>query len=117
MDEISLAQNITKADLGASIKLIVKSFNLEDKTLDSVVFDVFKSFGKQSLNFLNLKFSDFNLNSCLLGLLPSVEITAMGIAQKANELAIVPGCSPISVAAAALFMALQVSDVRRYEGS
>ena len=49
MDEISRAQSITKDDLGASIKLIVKSFSLENKTLDSVVSDFFISFGKFKL--------------------------------------------------------------------
>ena len=45
--------------------------------------------------------------------MPAVEFTAKGIAQKANELGIVPGRSPISVAAAALFMALQASNQKK----
>ena len=50
---------------------------------------------------------------CLLGLLSVFEATAIRIAQKTNEIDLVPGCSPISVAAAALFMTLQASDEKK----
>ena len=58
------------------------------------------------------KFSD--LKKILVFVRLSVfEATAIGIAQKTNKIDLVPGCSPISVAAAVLFMTLQASDAKK----
>ena len=61
-----------------------------------------------------IRTGDFMHRWCAtLGLPKDVQKAATNIAKMAVDLDIVPGRSPISVAAAAIYMASQVSTIRR----
>lgn len=91
--EISAVSRVSKKEIGRCFKLIIKSL---DMTLDLITT------------------TDFMSRFCTNLALPNlVQRTASYIARKAVELDIVPGRSPISVAAAAIYMASQVSDNKK----
>lgn len=93
--EICAVSKISKKEIGRCFKLILKAL---ETSVDLITT------------------GDFMSRFCSnLGLPNMVQKAATHIARKAVEIDIVPGRSPISVAAAAIYMASQVRDtVRRY---
>lgn len=86
--EICAISKISKKEIGRCFKLILKAL---DTSVDLITT------------------GDFMSRFCsTLGLPNSVQRAATAIARRAVELDIVPGRSPISVAAAAIYMASQV---------
>ncbi|CAG7732265.1 unnamed protein product [Allacma fusca] len=91
--EICAVSKISKKEIGRCFKLILKAL---DTSVDLITT------------------GDFMSRFCSnLGLPNSVQRAATAIARTAGELDIVPGRSPISVAAAAIYMASQASEVKR----
>lgn len=91
--EICAVSKISKKEIGRCFKLILKAL---ETNVDLITT------------------SDFMSRFCAtLGLPNAVQRAATHIATKAVDLDIVPGRSPISVAAAAIYMASQASDDKR----
>ena len=91
--EICAISKVSKKEIGRCFKLILKAL---ETSVDLITT------------------GDFMSRFCSnLGLPPSVQRAATHIARKAVELDLVPGRSPISVAAAAIFMASQASDQKK----
>ena len=116
--EICAVSKISKKEIGRCFKLILKAL---ETSVDLITTGDFMSRFCANLSKWNICKSNFmhllNLN-CIFFLLPSglpstVQKAASHIARKAVELDIVPGRSPISVAAAAIYMASQASDDKR----
>lgn len=91
--EICAVSKVSKKEIGRVFKLILKAL---ETSVDLITTGDFMS-----------RFC------CNLGLPNMVQRAATHIAKKAVEYDIVPGRSPISVAAAAIFMASQASDEKR----
>lgn len=91
--EICAISKVSKKEIGRCFKLILKAL---ETSVDLITTG----------DFMNRFCSNLNLSS-------SVQRAASHIARKAVELDIVPGRSPISVAAAAIYMASQASDDRK----
>jgi len=90
LQEICAVSKISKKEIGRCFKLILKAL---ETSVDIITT------------------GDFMSRFCSnLGLTNVVQRAATHIARKAVELDIVPGRSPISVAAAAIYMASQVRD-------
>ena len=120
--EICAVSKISKKEIGRCFKLILKALETSVELITtgdfmsrfcanlSMPFIAFRvSFQVHSLFFLFFMF----LLLTNIGLPASVQKAASHIARKAVELDIVPGRSPISVAAAAIYMASQASDDKR----
>jgi len=91
--EIVAVSTINKKEIGRCFKLILKA---HDTNVDLITT------------------GDFMSRFCgMLDLAKYVQKAATQIAKKASDMDIVPGRSPISVAAAAIYMASQASDDRR----
>jgi len=91
--EICAVSKISKKEIGRCFKLILKAL---ETSVDIITT------------------ADFMSRFCSnLGLPTSVQRAASHIARRAVDLDIVPGRSPISVAAAAIYMASQASDDKR----
>ena len=91
--EICAVSKVSKKEIGRCFKLILKAL---ETSVDLITT------------------GDFMSRFCSnLGLPPSVQRAATHIARKAVELDIVPGRSPISVAAAAIYMASQASEDKK----
>ncbi|BFZ20288.1 hypothetical protein BsWGS_23327 [Bradybaena similaris] len=91
--EICAVSKVSKKEIGRVFKLILK--NLETSV------DIITT-------------GDFMSRFCSnLGLAPAIQKAATHIARKAVEMDLVPGRSPISVAAAAIYMASQASDDKK----
>lgn len=91
--EICAVSKISKKEIGRCFKLILKAL---ETSVDLITT------------------GDFMSRFCSnLGLPPSVQKAATHIARKAVDLDIVPGRSPISVAAAAIYMASQASEDKK----
>ncbi|CAG5119626.1 unnamed protein product [Candidula unifasciata] len=91
--EICAVSKVSKKEIGRVFKLILK--NLET-----------------NVNLITT--GDFMSRFCSnLGLSPAIQKAATHIARKAVEMDLVPGRSPISVAAAAIYMASQASDDKK----
>lgn len=91
--EICAVSKISKKEIGRCFKLILKAL---ETSVDLITT------------------GDFMSRFCSnLGLPSSVQRAATHIARKAVELDIVPGRSPISVAAAAIYMASQASEDKK----
>jgi len=91
--EICAVSKISKKEIGRSFKLILKALETSVELITT---------------------GDFMSRFCSnLGLPPSVQKAATHIARKAVDLDIVPGRSPISVAAAAIYMASQASEDKK----
>lgn len=87
--EICAVSKISKKEIGRCFKLILKALETQVDLITT---------------------GDFMSRFCSnLGLPTSVQKAATHIARKAVDIDIVPGRSPISVAAAAIYMASQVS--------
>lgn len=92
--EICAVSKISKKEIGRCFKLILKAL---ETSVDLITT------------------GDFMSRFCSnLGLPNMVQRAATHIARKAVEIDIVPGRSPISVAAAAIYMASQVRETRYY---
>ena len=91
--EICAVSRISKKDIGRCFKLILKAL---ETSVDLITTGDFMS--------------RFCSNLCLP---KQVQMAATHIARKAVELDLVPGRSPISVAAAAIYMASQASAEKR----
>ncbi|KAB7505267.1 Transcription initiation factor IIB [Armadillidium nasatum] len=91
--EICAVSNISKKEIGRCFKLILKAL---ETSVDLITTGDFMSRFCSNLN-----------------LPPRVQKAATHIARKAVDLDIVPGRSPISVAAAAIYMASQASDDKK----
>lgn len=88
LQEICAVSKISKKEIGRCFKLILKALETQVDLITT---------------------GDFMSRFCSnLGLPPSAQKAATHIARKAVDLDIVPGRSPISVAAAAIYMASQV---------
>lgn len=91
--EICAVSRISKKEIGRCFKLILKAL---ETSVDLITT------------------GDFMSRFCSnLGLPKQVQMAATHIARKAVELDLVPGRSPISVAAAAIYMASQASAEKR----
>jgi len=91
--EIVAVSTISKKEIGRCFKLILKAHDTSVELITT---------------------GDFMSRFCgTLSLARGVQKAATGIAKKAVDLDIVPGRSPISVAAAAIYMASQASDDKR----
>lgn len=91
--EICAVSRISKKEIGRCFKLILKAL---ETSVDLITT------------------GDFMSRFCSnLGLPKQVQMAATHIARKAVELDLVPGRSPISVAAAAIYMASQASSEKR----
>jgi len=91
--EICAISKISKKEIGRCFKLILKAL---ETSVDLITT------------------ADFMSRFCSnLGLPPNVQKAATHIARKAVDLDLVPGRSPISVAAAAIYMASQASEEKR----
>jgi len=91
--EICAVSKVSKKEIGRCFKLILKAL---ETSVDLITT------------------GDFMSRFCSnLGLPPAVQRGATHIARKAVELDIVPGRSPISVAAAAIYMASQASNDKK----
>ncbi|CAL8121726.1 unnamed protein product [Orchesella dallaii] len=91
--EICAVSKISKKEIGRCFKLILKALDTSVELITT---------------------GDFMSRFCSnLGLPNSVQKAATAIARAAVDLDIVPGRSPISVAAAAIYMASQASEVKR----
>jgi len=91
--EIVAVSTVSKKEIGRCFKLILKAHDTSVELITT---------------------GDFMSRFCgTLSLAREVQKAATGIAKKAVDLDIVPGRSPISVAAAAIYMASQASDDKR----
>merc|ERR1719150_1716347 len=91
--EIVAISTVSKKDIGRCFKLILKAHDTNVELITT---------------------GDFMSRFCgMLQLAREVQKGATQIAKKASDLDIVPGRSPISVAAAAIYMASQASDDKR----
>ena len=91
--EIVAVSTVSKKEIGRCFKLILKAHDTSVELITT---------------------GDFMSRFCgTLSLSRDVQKAATGIAKKAVDLDIVPGRSPISVAAAAIYMASQASDDKR----
>lgn len=91
--EIVAVSTVSKKEIGRCFKLIIKA---HDETMDTITT------------------SDFMNRFCsTLGLSRDVQRAATLIAKRAGDLDLVPGRSPISVAAAAIYMAAQASSEKK----
>lgn len=91
--EICAVSKISKKDIGRVFKLILKNLETNVELITT---------------------ADFMSRFCSnLGLPSSVQKAATYIARKASDMDLVPGRSPISVAAAAIYMASQASEVKK----
>merc|ERR1719430_1890812 len=91
--EIVAVSTVSKKEIGRCFKLILKAHDTSVELITT---------------------GDFMSRFCgTLSLARGVQKAATGIAKKAVDLDIVPGRSPISVAAAAIYMASQASDDKR----
>merc|ERR1712018_783427 len=91
--EIVAVSTVSKKDIGRCFKLIIKAHEMNPDMITT---------------------GDFMHRFCgTLSLCKEVQKAATCIAKKAVDLDIVPGRSPISVAAAAIYMASQASDDKR----
>lgn len=91
--EICAVSKVSKKEIGRCFKLILRALETNLELITS---------------------SDFMSRFCgQLSLPQSVQTAATTIARKSNELNIVAGRSPISIAAAAIYMASQASDYKK----
>uniref|UniRef100_F1L3J2 Transcription initiation factor IIB n=1 Tax=Ascaris suum TaxID=6253 RepID=F1L3J2_ASCSU len=91
--EICAASRVSKKEIGRCFKLIIKSLETNLEQITS---------------------ADFMSRFCgNLGLSHSIQAAATRIAKKAVELDLVAGRSPISIAAAAIYMASQASNEKK----
>jgi len=91
--EIVAVSTVSKKEIGRCFKLILKAHDTSVELITT---------------------GDFMSRFCgTLSLAKNVQKAATGIAKRAVDLDIVPGRSPISVAAAAIYMASQASDDKR----
>jgi len=91
--EICAVSKVSKKEIGRCFKLILRALETNLELITT---------------------SDFMSRFCSnLGLPQSVQIAATFIARKASEMDLVSGRSPISVAAAAIYMASQASNVKK----
>lgn len=91
--EICAISRVSKKEIGRCFKLILKAL---ETSVDLITTG----------DFMSRFCSNLNLS-------PQIHRTASHIARKAVDLDIVPGRSPISVAAAAIFLASQLSDDKK----
>jgi transcription initiation factor TFIIB len=94
--EIVAVSTVSKKEIGRSFKLILKAHDTSVELITT---------------------GDFMSRFCgMLHLGREVQRGATQIAKKASDLDIVPGRSPISIAAAAIYMSSQASDDKRTQG-
>ena len=98
--EIVAVSTVTKKEIGRCFKLILKAHNTEKHTSDR------QPWGINAGDFMNRFCGQ-------LGLSRSIQRAATTIAKRAVDLDLVSGRSPISVAAAAIYMATQASSDRK----
>ncbi len=95
--EIVAVSTVSKKEIGRCFKLILKAHDTNDTERLKIITT-----------------SDFMNRFCgSLGLSREIQRAATTIAKRAVDLDLVPGRSPISVAAAAIYMATQASDDKK----
>jgi len=91
--EIVAISSVDKKEIGRCFKLIIQSHDTDVEIITT---------------------SDFMSRFCTnLGLPRKIEKAATCIAKKATDLDLAPGKSPLSIAAAAIYMATQASDIKK----